>query len=68
MQNETVARLLRRHAAILGVLAISSGIYLSGLDRAPVFVGGDEAHFASHAQSLATTGRDLNGTPVPLFF
>ena len=40
---------------------------LVGLDRAPIFVGGDEAHFATHAESLATTGRDLNGRRWPLF-
>lgn len=40
---------------------------LIGLDRAPIFVGGDEAQFASHAESLATTGRDLNGRRWPLF-
>ena len=33
----------------------------------PAYVGLDEAHFANHAHSLATTGRDLNGARLPLF-
>jgi 4-amino-4-deoxy-L-arabinose transferase-like glycosyltransferase len=42
-------------------------LYLHALDRSPVYLGLDEAHFAVHARSLADTGRDLNGDPFPLF-
>jgi Dolichyl-phosphate-mannose-protein mannosyltransferase len=42
-------------------------LYLYGLDRSPVYLGLDEAHFAVHARALADTGRDLNGEPLPLF-
>ena len=42
-------------------------LYLYGLDRSPVYLGLDEAHFAVHARALADTGRDLNGAPMPLF-
>jgi 4-amino-4-deoxy-L-arabinose transferase-like glycosyltransferase len=58
-----------RWAALAPVLlvAITAALYTWGLDRAPVYIGGDEAHFASHAHAIATTGRDLNGTRLPLF-
>jgi 4-amino-4-deoxy-L-arabinose transferase-like glycosyltransferase len=38
------------------------------LGRSPVYFGGDEAHFAIVAHSVATTGRNLNGDLMPLFF
>lgn len=48
-------------------LALVALLYTYGLDRAPVYIGGDEAHFVSHAHAIATTGRDLNGNRFPLF-
>ncbi len=33
-----------------------------------MMIGGDEAYFASHAHAIATTGRDLDGRFLPLFF
>lgn len=38
------------------------------LGRTPVYFGGDEAHFAVVGHSIATTGRNLNGDFMPLFF
>ena len=38
------------------------------LGRTPVYFGGDEAHFAVVGHSVATTGRNLNGDFLPLFF
>lgn len=49
------------------VLALTSALYLVALDRAPSVIGGDETHFAIHAESIARTGRDLNGQRLPLF-
>lgn len=49
------------------VLALTSVLYASGLDIAPFYIGGDEAHFAGHAQSIADTGRDLTGSRLPVF-
>lgn len=49
------------------VVALTSALYLAGLDRLPIVLGGDEAQFAVHADSLARSGRDLNGTAWPLF-
>jgi 4-amino-4-deoxy-L-arabinose transferase-like glycosyltransferase len=47
--------------------ALTGAFYLIGLDRLPIVVGGDEAQFAVHAESLARSGRDLNGTAFPVF-
>ena len=49
------------------VVALTSALYLIGLDRLPIVLGGDEAQFAVHAESLARSGRDLNGTAFPVF-
>jgi 4-amino-4-deoxy-L-arabinose transferase-like glycosyltransferase len=45
----------------------SAFLYLYGLDRSPVYLGLDEAHFAVHARAIADTGRNLNGDLLPLF-
>src|ERR1700730_14573257 len=34
----------------------------------PVYIGGDEARFATVASAIASTGRDLAGIRLPLFF
>src|SRR5439155_11843153 len=54
--------------AIAGVLLLSSILYLWLLDRAPVYLGWDEARTAVQGYSLATTGRDMTGTRTPLLF
>jgi hypothetical protein len=51
-----------------GILVCSSVIYLHHLDRAPVYLGWDEARTAVQGYLLATTGRDMNGQPTPLLF
>jgi 4-amino-4-deoxy-L-arabinose transferase-like glycosyltransferase len=53
-------------AGLLAV-ALTSACYLIGLERLPIVLGGDEAQFAVHAESLARSGRDLNGTTFPVF-
>ncbi len=53
---------------ILGVVfALVAALYLFDLSNAPVYFGGDEAHFAAIGHSLATTGRNLRGDRWPLF-
>lgn len=42
-------------------------VYLFDLGGAPVYFGGDEAHFAVGGHSLATTARNVNGDLLPLF-
>ena len=54
--------------ALAGVLLLASVLYLRDLGGAPVNIASDEARFAVQAQSIAATGRDLNGNPAPLFF
>ena len=53
--------------ALVGVLVLTGVFYLSALGRAPVNIGSDEARFGIQAQSLAATGRDINGNRLPLF-
>ena len=50
---------------MFGAVAVA---YLFDLGRTPVYLGGDEAHFAIGAQAIATSGRNLNGDVLPLFF
>jgi 4-amino-4-deoxy-L-arabinose transferase-like glycosyltransferase len=52
-------------AIILSLVSVS---YFVGLGSAPLYLGGDEAQFAAHADSIASRGRDLNGHFLPLFF
>jgi hypothetical protein len=55
-------------AVALGFALVLSGwIYLRQLDRTPVYLTLDEAHFGVHAHAIATTARDLNGDVLPLF-
>ena len=54
--------------ALLAVILIAGIIYFTRLETTPPHVSGDEAHFAVHALALAVTGRDDNGTALPLFF
>ena len=48
-------------------LAAAAVLYLWNLGRAPIYLGGDEAHFGVQGYALATTGRDLSGRRFPLF-
>ncbi len=53
---------------VLGVVfALVAALYLFDLSNAPVYFGGDEAHFAAIGHSIATTGRNLRGDWLPLF-
>lgn len=49
------------------VFALIAAFYLFDLSNAPVYFGGDEAHFAAIGHSIATTGRNLRGDWLPLF-
>jgi len=50
------------------VLTASGALYAHALDRAPVYLGGDEAHFAIGGEAIARSGRNVNGDRFPLFF
>jgi 4-amino-4-deoxy-L-arabinose transferase-like glycosyltransferase len=53
---------------IVAVLIATAAIYAHGIGTAPAYIGGDEARFADGAASIASTGRDLSGSRLPLFF
>src|SRR5918993_4389246 len=60
--------LSRRAWLVLVIGAATAVLYFFQLGSAPMMIGGDEAYFASHAHAIATTGRDLDGRFMPLFF
>lgn len=54
---------------LLGALAAVSGIlYGTRLEYAPAFLMHDELQFSLQAKSIASTGRDLSGRFLPVFF
>src|SRR5262245_11249770 len=57
-----------RRIALAALLIAAGALYLWRLDRAPVYLGWDEARTAVQGYSLATTGRDMNGARLPLLF
>ena len=52
---------------LLVLTAIGGWVYLHRLGDVPVYLSLDEAHFAVHADAIASTGRNLNGDRLPLF-
>jgi 4-amino-4-deoxy-L-arabinose transferase-like glycosyltransferase len=53
----------------IALLAIAGGLlYLTRLGDVPAYVMHDEAQGALQAHSIATTGRDLSGRLLPLYF
>jgi 4-amino-4-deoxy-L-arabinose transferase-like glycosyltransferase len=59
---------LHHRFALFAVLIGGALLYLWHLDRAPVYLGWDEARTAIQGYSLATTGRDMTGARMPLLF
>ncbi len=59
---------LNRYLVPLAIAIVAAAFYLFRLAEAPMFVGGDESFFAINAHAIATTGRDLDGRLLPLFF
>ena len=58
-----------RPLLIAGAVALVAGvIYCSALEVAPLSVTKDEASFAIQSYAVATTGRDINGNRLPLYF
>jgi 4-amino-4-deoxy-L-arabinose transferase-like glycosyltransferase len=54
---------------VLWVLLLAAAVlYARRLGDAPVYLSPDEAIIAVDAHSLATTGHDVHGTHLPLFF
>ena len=60
---------MRRRLIALGVLvAAASLLYVRRLDYVPALVGWDEVFFGLQAHSIATTGNDVLGNHLPLYF
>jgi hypothetical protein len=53
---------------VLAIAAMTAAIYVPRLDFAPIYLANDEPRFALQARAIATTGRDLNGKFMPLYF
>lgn len=60
----------RLTTALLAVAIVLGGtlLYTSGLDRVPPYLIHDEAQGALQAQAIATTGRDISGRLLPMYF
>jgi 4-amino-4-deoxy-L-arabinose transferase-like glycosyltransferase len=56
------------HWPIAAVLIATGVLYFHALATVPIYIGGDEARFATAASSIASSGRDLAGNRWPLFF
>jgi 4-amino-4-deoxy-L-arabinose transferase-like glycosyltransferase len=54
--------------SIASVACVAALLYLTRLGDVPVYVMHDEAQGALQAQAIATTGRDLSGRLLPLYF
>lgn len=55
-------------ALTAALIAATAGLYLAGLEQAPANISTDEARFAVQAHSIASTGHDLQGNRLRLFF
>lgn len=54
---------------VAGVLLVAAAaVYAWQLDRVPTYISPDEAIISVDAHTLATTGRDVTGTFLPLYF
>lgn len=58
---------LPRWLPCLAVVVATAAVYFHALTSTPIYLGGDEAHSAVEAYSIATTGRDHSGAFLPLF-
>jgi 4-amino-4-deoxy-L-arabinose transferase-like glycosyltransferase len=52
----------------LALAGVATALYTWHLGTVPIFVGGDETYFGENAHQIASTGRDLAGRLIPLFF
>src|SRR5437764_1463767 len=60
---------MRRRLIALGLVILAAApVYLGRLDAAPAHVGWDEVFFGLQAHSIATTGQDVLGNRLPLYF
>jgi 4-amino-4-deoxy-L-arabinose transferase-like glycosyltransferase len=53
---------------VFPVLLVASVVYFHAFGETPIYLGGDEARFATEAASIASSGRNVDGERLPLFF
>lgn len=58
---------LGARALVAGVVFVSLFLQFHALADVPARLSGEEATFGVYGHALATTGRDINGNPTPLF-
>jgi 4-amino-4-deoxy-L-arabinose transferase-like glycosyltransferase len=61
----------RRRTTLRAVLLLAGSVlivYAPYLHYSPIYLAHDEVFFALHAKAIASTGRDLQGTALPLYF
>src|SRR5262245_33846326 len=61
-------RILALLSLCFAIVAMVGPLYLTGLDRAPVYLVRDEVQSARQAYSLRTSATDLTGRRWPLYF
>jgi 4-amino-4-deoxy-L-arabinose transferase-like glycosyltransferase len=54
--------------AALVTASLAAACYTRHLDQAPPYLQHDEVNFAIQAHAIATTGRDVDGNRLPLYF
>ncbi|HUK36811.1 MAG TPA: glycosyltransferase family 39 protein, partial [Vicinamibacterales bacterium] len=57
-----------KHGLFAALVIIAAILYARRIGNAPVYMTPDEVIIAVDAHSLATTGRDVHGAHLPLFF
>ena len=57
-----------KHVAFIALLAMAAVLYARRLGDAPVYMTPDEVIIAVDSHSVATTGRDVHGEVMPLYF
>jgi hypothetical protein len=55
-------------AGIVAVMGVSAVLYTSALETSPPYLMHDEVQFSLQARSIATSGHDLAGRRLPVFF
>jgi Dolichyl-phosphate-mannose-protein mannosyltransferase len=59
---------VRAAAPLLVLVVIAAGVYAYDLSRSPIYLAPDEVLIALDAHAIATTGRDVQGRLLPLYF
>jgi 4-amino-4-deoxy-L-arabinose transferase-like glycosyltransferase len=58
----------RTRLLVLAIALLAGLLYAARLNDAPIYMMHDETQFALQAQSIASSGRDLGGRFMPVFF